>query len=1153
MVAEDSFIDNYETFHRLLEKLADDDHYLPEPEISRIRSVNTFLAHTRQDCASNARLDAAELMRLFAALESLGARGWYLVWQSSKTYETMWLKLHDELQAKDEELEGMRESKKELEQDRDELSRHLSRFVERLEPLADQLNHPHVTQQPLDSALPPNRPGTLSDIDENDEEFRTYGSGWGIEDLPLTQDLKQMRRRSSSNVTEVGDILNDPAMSYPPPLSLATEEARKADEKRTSMLSEVENTLWIQESKDREYLLKRPGPPPKVAQPPPSSLPDYPDPFYIYIPLPASFAIPQTQSNLQLPSLVFPTPPAVFHFPERGTRDQLLDILRKECAGGVGDEHLEPIEDINIIRVRTHELEWELKNAIRKSMTEEEWDEIVGFDWYTEGRGDTYIVSKRDVHFQDVIGSSNDKGQTRELFTEVSVKNVSDHEGRSEYYPTEPKGKEKEPEDPPQMRGGALSPLPTLSSSPSLGPPKGSQSPRTPGDENENNPLTPLQQNIPVEHLKVWINQARILQLQNASHDRMISHLEEIIRDVEGTVEWQDEELARAHRHIRNLQQKVRERSEETLVAGRRTEFARTETRLLEEQLQRIHNQVVNFCAELDDHERYILAQYPGLMAGESSNNAELRGGGDSPHETSASSSVQSTDEAATPAAEAHSFYFFPGVSVVVLLSNPLHHFQFPKNTSLARVRQMLQNLYMEDREPNSHLRQVREIFEARDEAGIGLPDTSNGRQVLISAPETKDSASTSSGKPGYKGAWNRTFGPTEYQYERMLKESIDSLKPPTVDDRQSLSPAASIYEEKFHDTGVLVDTISPLGSPDEDEFYNAGDLIDTLEHEAEISRVRSAQNIVNLVPRTRSRGHSLSEKRGYAMALPLPPTSLGPMFPTGSGAAPGSSNLEDHLTPLTVGTTSVKAWHLDTHPPPEPCRPLTNELPRRPLLDYAKGPAKISNVGLRRNPLSLERLFAHPSELQPQPQTTHPTEPTTRPRRATEDGWGMWRHRPGEGCEAWIDASNLDPTCSTCAFCNLSFTEKAWRTWEYDETLSSTSHATHEDTRDSDPGRSNPYLRGGAEELEWVHLQHARYDADSLGWADEMAPGRLLGLRNGCLVERGDGGVELTLCGCCRRRCRRIVLQDDFSCTEGGEDAVEGCAGEERRNVREV
>jgi hypothetical protein len=930
------------------------------------------------------------------------------------------------------------------------------------------------------------------------------------------------------------------------------------------MLSEVENTLWIQESKDREYLLKRPGPPPTTAQPPPSFRADYPDSLYIYIPLPANFIIPQAQSHPQLPSLVFPTPPAVFHFPDFGTREQLLQILRKGCADGVGNRYLEPVEDINIIRVRTHELEWELKNAIRKIMTEEDWDDLVGDDWFTEGRGDTYIVSKRDVHFRMVgceskAGHEN-LGKPSHTADDESNHNRADQEHRKEVVPEKRQHKEKESESAPQLRGGTLSPLPSFPSSSSPEISDSSQSLRNLRYCCESNPFVPVYEHVTVERLQAWIDQACFLQLQNASHGRMVSHLEEIIKDMKETVEWQDEELASAHRQIRRLQRKMRQRTEETLVAGRMAQFAKAETRLLQEQLDQIHSQVVEFCAELDEHERHVLAHYPEFLPCESSTAAELRGGGgESPHEIGTSSSVQAPEETTMQAVEASSFYFFPSVSMVVLLSNPLHHFQFPKHTTLARVRQMLQNLHTEGRETDAHLRQVREIFEARDEAGLALPDTSNGRQVLISAPDiSDDSTSIASGKPGYKGIWNRTFGPSEYQYERILKESIDSLKPPPSESRSVLSPTASGYEGRFHNSGVLVNTISPLDSPEEDEFYNAGQLIDTIEHEAEISRVRSAQKLSDLckeAPKSRSRADSLGERRGYAMSLPLPPTSLEPIFATGSGAAPEyprlkhpvatrTSDEEEHLSPRPIGTTGVKAWRLENHPVETPKSP-TDDLERGPLFDYEKAPTNSNEV--RQNPLSTEQPYPH---LDPSPQPTENSDESVACRQYTEGGWVMWRHRKGEACEAWMTPSSLDPRRTTCIFCGLPFAEQAWKKWECDANDASTSHPSsgdalrtpqkrqHEDAWGPDIGPSNPYLRGGAEEVEWALLQHATYDAGFVNWADEMSAERPPSPRKKSVVEDEDGKIKATVHGRCHRSCKGLVLQNHVRFAEGGKDA---------------
>ncbi|KAJ4356832.1 uncharacterized protein N0V89_004869 [Didymosphaeria variabile] len=752
--------------------------------------------------------------------------------------------------------------------------------------------------------------------------------------------------------------------------------------------------------------------------------------------------------NLQLPSLTFPSPPDVFHFPEGATRDQLLRVLRRVYDSATNDESFNSSDDINIIHIRTHELEWELKNAIRRITSEEEWKDVVGDDWPGEGRGDTYVVSKRDVHFQDSrsLGHEGEGGGRcghcgYEITGEASAsendpaQHVSKDESRRKYdLKVEDERREGEDQrDVPQLRGGAFSTFSGLPSGLPFDESCGDCSRYRFDEYGEGNPFRPLQEDYALEQEQAWIDRAWILQLQNASHTRMIDHLQQIIEDVEATVEWQDEELACAHRRISDLERKVRKRKEETFAAGRRTDFARAETRVLQKQLQQIHDQVTQFCAELDESERRILEHYPGLFACESPQAAEMRGGEESPHELCGSSSehalADAQKEAHTPkveAVEASSFYWFPSVSMVVLLTNPLHHFQFPKHTSLARVHQMLQTLHTEGRETDPHLRQVREILDTRGEAHIILPDTTNGRQVLISAPDIRDDASVASGKAGYKH-WNRTFGPVEYQYEHMLKDSIESLKPPTTDDQALLSPKVCVYEEIFN-AGVLVNKVSPSGSPDEDEYYNAGDLVDTIEHEAELSRVRSAQKLAELckeVPTSKKRADSLGEKRGYALSLPLPPTKLGPMFPTGSDFAS-----KEHLDPRPVGTTGVRAWRLDQTSSKEAEHGRNGEDECSANVNYAKGCD--NSIGLRRNPLSLERLFTNPD--------TDTQSTATRENRAfgsrspAEEGWCMWRHHKNSGCESWIPSSNLDPNRERCAFCNLPFAKVSWEKWEFDD-----------------------------------------------------------------------------------------------------------------------
>ena len=102
-------------------------------------------------------------------------------------------------------------------------------------------------------------------------------------------------------------------------------------------------------------------------------------------------------------------------------------------------------------------------------------------------------------------------------------------------------------------------------------------------------------------------------------------------------------------------------------------------------------------------------------------------------------------------------------------------------------------------------------------------------------------------------------------------------------------------------------------------------------------------------------------------MALPLPPTLLGPMFPTRSGSASGNSDLQqqrlpetralgDHLSPHPVGKTGVKAWVIEESPPAETGHIRREEYERSWKVGREQG--HIPNADLRRNPLALERLF---------------------------------------------------------------------------------------------------------------------------------------------------------------------------------------------------
>jgi hypothetical protein len=95
-----------------------------------------------------------------------------------------------------------------------------------------------------------------------------------------------------------------------------------------------------------------------------------------------------------------------------------------------------------------------------------------------------------------------------------------------------------------------------------------------------------------------------------------------------------------------------------------------------------------------------------------------------------------------------------------------------------------------------------------------------------------------------------------------------------------------------------------------------------------------------------------------------------------------------------------------------------------------------------------------------------------------------------------------------------------------------------HEDAWGPDIGPSNPYLRGGAEEVEWALLQHATYDAGFVNWADEMSAERPPSPRKKSVVEDEDGKIKATVHGRCHRSCKGLVLQNHVRFAEGGKDA---------------
>lgn len=281
--------------------------------------------------------------------------------------------------------------------------------------------------------------------------------------------------------------------------------------------------------------------------------------------------------------------------------------------------------------------------------------------------------------------------------------------------------------------------------------------------------------------------------------------------------------------------------------------------------------------------------------------------------------------------------------------------------------------------------------------------------------------------------------------YERSLKESIESLKTPTTENREMLSPRGSLYEKRFGEVGVLVDRVGVVGRRDEEGYFDAVDLIDEIEREAEVSREQSGYRApfvsedvgterVEEGTRSRARADSFGERRGYKMSMPLPPVVLDPMFPTGSGGTSQGAYLGNNRVRSGHGPGNTGAIHSNRldgiHIPPRwaPYIPRTvdhpsfNELYRSAQLNYNHRLAE------RPNPTCL--LSSTTPTVHSNQQATSANNPPGR----NNQGWGTWRHPRGEECEAWIPSSSLNPLRQNCSFCDLPFVQVSQEPHLHDE-----------------------------------------------------------------------------------------------------------------------
>ncbi|KAF2252214.1 hypothetical protein BU26DRAFT_561968 [Trematosphaeria pertusa] len=836
--------------------------------------------------------------------------------------------------------------------------------------------------------------GKLPSIPEDFEDETDDESYDGQErDEEGTTDAPTRRPRpwsGSSTIVEVGSAIGRPktgagisnvAVSaaaadaeYPPPLTPSVVDTADEDD-RDASISREENRLWAKEEHERcnSFTFDTLSPSSHFASRESDALPNY-----IYIPLPADFTVPT--HSARTPSLTFRTPASVFHFPHGATRDQLLRLLRLRRAADMPGPSLESPEEVNVIRVRTHVMEWELKNAIRKYMTSEEWNTTGGQQWKSEGEGVTYIVSKPDVYFSGMS----------------KLPSSGSHEGKEQ----SDEGEEMEGEnwhEVPQLRGGAglspeemgqrhydkarpgqqsefISDYIVLDGIPGTNKPS-SRSNAQPFD-NSHQPPSPAPLYAAISTFEqTWIHYVRVLQLKNASSERLIEYLRARIKDDEETIEWQDDKLEDMFCAMEQLRREVGLAKEEAAAA-------RMETEQLKEVMNSV-NGVKGSTLEEElgpEDEREERLEYDELaepVSWDGPHTPGMRGGG-SPHQYTEDTRVpQNTADQQEPTTHeetATAFYFFPSVSIIALLGPHLRYFQWPRRTTLPQIRDILEHRHAHGMDDNNPcLRRIRDILEMREENGITLPDVQDERMVLISIPQEKGDGDDE--KPGKAALWEKGFGPDEY--EKLRLEALRGLNVPVANDRSHLSPPSS---------------------GEDDKFYEVGDLINAIHDQIDAALTGSDRFIY-----------------GNHESVPSPPSSsfLNPRTPPPISVRSVSSR----PTP-----PKIPSFHFSPRPTrPSPPRRTTSAVPET---SYHPHPATMPTT----NPWPrIRHVRADGDELYRSANFGYELdgEKPANGIAGEEEEEELWRHARGKGCETWLGDECLERGRTRCTFCDVRFVDE--------------------------------------------------------------------------------------------------------------------------------
>lgn len=883
-----------------------------------------YLLHESHGLAPIAPEFVEVVARMLREMEKLGVEGW-VRWIEEYAAGLLDISENDgvggldvpETYLADVPLEGLsigEEMKKEVEEEK-EMFLHRGEEAEG-EP-SSALEQPTNTKK-SDIPRESMRETTKSESSTDEDDLLPY-SWFPLEDRRQLAKHKAERPRSPSTLAEVGSLMSgrvgrkrvpwtysSPTLDseYPPPLTSSVTNPRGDDPITAQRL---DNLRWQREDGLRQTDQIQDDQ--QARRSPPRRNDDnwQHAGVWVHIPLPADFTI--ISRDTRLGSIRFSTPSSVFHFPYGATRDQLESLLRQlQNCSDITLPKLDPPEEVNVMRVRTKAIELQLKNSIARTLSSDAWEYFKpvfehGGVWETEGKGDTYIVSGTDIHFSGT-GVGEPVTQEDEDSNEAT-------------------GRESGPEThKPELRGGGG--VGVTHDHPSTTP-SFNLDPEIDGAE----PFSEESNGF------YWVQEAYTLSIELHDLRYRYENLQQLFQGVKKDIELQGRMMKGVFRILGHWHDEARaamEREEDLKI--------QLEEQKLENQ---VHEDTISELRASVKKSKWLGVEFQKVLR--KNTNAEhlkekcepyIKGGSSSQHESSYlqgsigteilndfkqwtsfptvglrgyDPSSSTTSQGASPEdlgfqqygnsdALITAFYFFPSVSTVAVISDPMYYFewQHPSVTTIDQIRQWLYHRQKNGVEDNPILARILEILEIRDEVRIPDPDTSDGRQVLIGLhPNYDESCSASEMKREATATWNlrdKSFkqdinGEAQHDADLSSANLLRCLCGETEIDFGVDTGFDSDEEVRYRDIGHLVNFLNG-DITKSDRYVHRGDSPGTRVG----YRAQEIDGVTHGV--LNPRGDEFSSRRTLESAtrphpwsefdyrdLPLPPDSIQEMFPT--------------------------------------------------------------------------------------------------------------------------------------------------------------------------------------------------------------------------------------------------------------------------------